>query len=133
MKYSQKQFFFIFFTSIILIIALLPRPIDARFIDGVLSRHKRVSDQRIAELEALVALAKMRGLLVTVPVGFGRVDPDKIGRRRRSSDDNKLENIRRFLHGDDRNSESIGEDIDDEKGPLLVVYNQDEENETQLN
>ncbi|XP_065353878.1 uncharacterized protein LOC135948498 [Cloeon dipterum] len=47
-------------------------------------RMKRVSDQRLAELETLLALSKMRGKLVTVPIGFGRIDPAKIGRRRRS-------------------------------------------------
>ncbi|XP_046409175.1 uncharacterized protein LOC124174086 [Ischnura elegans] len=49
-----------------------------------LHRRKRVSDQRLAELETLLALSKMRGKLVTVPVGFGRIDPQKLGRRRRA-------------------------------------------------
>ncbi|XP_071441331.1 uncharacterized protein [Hetaerina americana] len=49
-----------------------------------LNRRKRVSDQRLAELETLLALSKMRGKLVTVPVGFGRIDPQKLGRRRRA-------------------------------------------------
>uniref|UniRef100_A0A1Y1MC53 Uncharacterized protein n=1 Tax=Photinus pyralis TaxID=7054 RepID=A0A1Y1MC53_PHOPY len=38
-------------------------------------RLKRVSDQRLAELETLVALSKMSGKLVTVPLGLGKVDP----------------------------------------------------------
>lgn len=42
------------------------------------SRQKRVSDQRLAELETLLALEKIRGQLVTVPVAFGRVDPAKM-------------------------------------------------------
>ncbi|KAF4521740.1 hypothetical protein B566_EDAN010005 [Ephemera danica] len=58
-------------------------------------RQKRVSDQRLAELETLLALAKMKGKLITVPIGFGRVDPTKIGKRRRRSqqelDENRLE------------------------------------------
>lgn len=37
-----------------------------------------MSDQRVAELETLLALARMRGRLVTVPVGFGRVDPARM-------------------------------------------------------
>ncbi|KAF5284130.1 hypothetical protein FQR65_LT00130 [Abscondita terminalis] len=48
------------------------------------SRLKRVSDQRLAELETLVALSKMSGKLVTVPLGLGKVDPKIIGRKRRS-------------------------------------------------
>ncbi|GLH12457.1 MraZ protein [Gryllus bimaculatus] len=50
-------------------------------------RQKRVSDQRLAELETRVALNRLKGIVVTVPVGFGKVDPDKLGRRRRSEDD----------------------------------------------
>ncbi|KAB0803026.1 hypothetical protein PPYR_05212 [Photinus pyralis] len=48
------------------------------------TRLKRVSDQRLAELETLVALSKMSGKLVTVPLGLGKVDPKLIGRKRRS-------------------------------------------------
>ncbi|XP_017779900.1 PREDICTED: uncharacterized protein LOC108565117 [Nicrophorus vespilloides] len=48
------------------------------------SRVKRVSDQRLAELETLVALSKMSGKLVTVPLGYGKFDPKIIGRKRRS-------------------------------------------------
>ncbi|KAK4877901.1 hypothetical protein RN001_010407 [Aquatica leii] len=48
------------------------------------SRLRRVSDQRLAELETLVALSKMSGKLVTVPLGLGKVDPKIIGRKRRS-------------------------------------------------
>ncbi|KAG8222381.1 hypothetical protein J437_LFUL003001 [Ladona fulva] len=47
-------------------------------------RRKRVSDQRLAELETLLALSKTRGKLVTVPVGFGRIDPQRLGRRKRT-------------------------------------------------
>ncbi|XP_046383832.1 uncharacterized protein LOC124154263 [Ischnura elegans] len=46
-------------------------------------RAKRVSDQRLAELETLIALSKMKEKMVTVPIGFGVVDPQKLGRRRR--------------------------------------------------
>ncbi|KAJ1520579.1 hypothetical protein ONE63_003691 [Megalurothrips usitatus] len=48
-------------------------------------RQKRVSDQRLGELEALIALQKLRGKLVTVPVGFGRINPNEYGRKRRSA------------------------------------------------
>lgn len=43
-----------------------------------LCRQKRVSDQRLAELETYMALRKMAGKLVTVPLGFGQVDPAKM-------------------------------------------------------
>lgn len=39
---------------------------------------KRVSDQRLAELETLLALSKMSGKLVTVPLAFGKIDPAKM-------------------------------------------------------
>ena len=40
-------------------------------------RQKRVSDQRLGELEALLALKKLRGKLVTVPVAFGQINPSE--------------------------------------------------------
>lgn len=48
-------------------------------------RQKRVSDQRLGELEALLALKKLRGKLVTVPVAFGQINPNDYGRKRRSA------------------------------------------------
>jgi hypothetical protein len=44
----------------------------------LLHRQKRVSDQRLAELETYMALRRMAGKLVTVPLGFGQVDPAKM-------------------------------------------------------
>lgn len=44
----------------------------------ICSRHKRVSDQRMAQWDTLLALARMKGKYVTVPVAFGRVDPTKM-------------------------------------------------------
>ena len=44
----------------------------------LIHRQKRVSDQRLAELETYMALRKLAGKLVTVPVGFGQVDPAKM-------------------------------------------------------
>ncbi|XP_053596976.1 uncharacterized protein LOC128668278 isoform X1 [Microplitis demolitor] len=79
-------------------------------------RRKRVSDQRLAELETLLALARMRGKLVTVPVGFGRVDPAKIGRRRRSSIDHDLLKLKRILQAvvdDNFGTESVSEENDE--------------------
>ncbi|XP_071525017.1 uncharacterized protein [Panulirus ornatus] len=49
-------------------------------------RQKRVSDQRLAELETLLALAKMKNRkYVTLPVGFGLIDVKQIGRRKRAA------------------------------------------------
>lgn len=42
------------------------------------SRQRRVSDQRLAEIETLLGLANVRGKVVTVPVAFGVLDPDKM-------------------------------------------------------
>ncbi|XP_047005186.1 uncharacterized protein LOC124625784 [Schistocerca americana] len=47
-------------------------------------RWKRLSDQRLAELETLVALEAMGH---TVPVGAGVVDPRAVGRKRSDWDD----------------------------------------------
>ncbi|OXU26719.1 hypothetical protein TSAR_013175, partial [Trichomalopsis sarcophagae] len=63
--------------GIVLCVVLLVQVTEARP-SALLSRPKRVSDQRLAELETLIALQKMRGKLVTVPIGFGKVDPMKI-------------------------------------------------------
>jgi len=53
---------------------------------ATIERQKRsgISDQRLAELETLLALSRMKGKLVTVPVAFGVIDPDKIGKRKRA-------------------------------------------------
>lgn len=61
--------------------ALLTTPVAAR----PSHRQKRVSDQRLAELETLLALARMKyRKFVTVPVGYGLIDVHQIGRRKRS-------------------------------------------------
>ncbi|XP_068218118.1 uncharacterized protein [Palaemon carinicauda] len=61
--------------------ALLTTPVAAR----PSHRQKRVSDQRLAELETLLALARMKNRkFVTVPVGYGLIDVHQIGRRKRS-------------------------------------------------
>lgn len=63
----------------------------------LLSRQRRVSDQRLAEIETLLGLENVRGKLVKVPVAFGVLDPDKIGRRRRSATNNRLETLQRIM------------------------------------
>ncbi|EFA05035.1 uncharacterized protein LOC103313383 [Tribolium castaneum] len=48
-------------------------------------RLKRVSDAHLADLQSRIALNnKLKGVSVTMPVGGGRIDPGRIGRRRRS-------------------------------------------------
>ena len=42
------------------------------------SRQRRVSDQRLAEIETLLGLLKMKGKLVKVPIAFGLLDPKKM-------------------------------------------------------
>ncbi|XP_066593099.1 uncharacterized protein [Prorops nasuta] len=62
------------------------------------SRQKRLSDQRLAELETLLGLAQLKGMIVTVPVAFGQVDPARVGRRRRRSmDEPEMVKILRLL------------------------------------
>ncbi|XP_051162528.1 uncharacterized protein LOC127282382 [Leptopilina boulardi] len=80
---------------LLLLLVLVPEIAHARP-SGFLSRQKRVSDQRLAELETLMALSRLKGKLVTVPVGFGRVDPAKLGRKRRSNAGNDFQRFQRF-------------------------------------
>ncbi|CAH1382165.1 hypothetical protein MTP99_006095 [Tenebrio molitor] len=48
-------------------------------------RIKRVSDAHLADLQTRIALNnKLKGISITMPVGGGRIDPLRIGRRRRS-------------------------------------------------
>ncbi|XP_037069750.1 uncharacterized protein LOC119091206 [Pollicipes pollicipes] len=48
-------------------------------------RTKRVSDQRLAELETLLVLAKInREMQLNMPLGYGVADPSKLGRRKRT-------------------------------------------------
>ncbi|XP_012221160.1 uncharacterized protein [Linepithema humile] len=54
-------------------------------------RYRRLSDQRMAELETLMALEKIKG--VAVPVGLGKVDPAAIGRKRRSISAEPVQNV----------------------------------------
>ncbi|KAI9552055.1 hypothetical protein GHT06_022392 [Daphnia sinensis] len=52
------------------------------------SRQKRVSDQRLAELQTLLALARLKGKMSTSSGKYyGYVDPSKIGRKKRSQDE----------------------------------------------
>jgi len=55
------------------------------------SRNKRVSDQRLAELETLLALARLKGRFANVQVGYGFINPNKIGRKKRGVNDQQLQ------------------------------------------
>ncbi|XP_033325088.1 uncharacterized protein LOC117219773 [Megalopta genalis] len=76
----------------------------------LLSRQRRVSDQRLAEIETLLGLENVRGKVVTVPVAFGVLDPDKIGRRRRSATNNRLETLQRIMRYVANNPDALDEE-----------------------
>ncbi|XP_053994521.1 uncharacterized protein LOC128884880 [Hylaeus volcanicus] len=83
-----------------------------------LSRQKRVSDQRLAEIETLLNLKNVMGKLTTIPVGFGVVDPAKVGRRRRSSTNNRFQTLQRIMRMIANNPEMF---VDEEKVPPLPL------------
>ncbi|XP_054001685.1 uncharacterized protein LOC128888647 [Hylaeus anthracinus] len=61
-------------------------------------RQKRLSDQRRAELETLMALYKMTGKLHPTVMRSGRqLDISKIGRRKRSVFDMNMKNLRKLF------------------------------------
>ncbi|KAL0122033.1 hypothetical protein PUN28_007079 [Cardiocondyla obscurior] len=77
----------------VLLVVLLSETTHAKPYDYLMRRQKRQSDQRLAEIETLLALQKLKGIIV--PVGLGVVDPAKIGRKRRSV---SHDNIRQLKH-----------------------------------
>ncbi|XP_011645009.1 uncharacterized protein LOC105432086 [Pogonomyrmex barbatus] len=83
-------------TLCILIVALLSETTYARpRQDWFLSRQKRLSDQRLAELETLLALENVKGIVV--PVGFGKVNPAVLGRKRRSISEDNFRKLQHLL------------------------------------
>ncbi|XP_057378259.1 uncharacterized protein LOC130700232 [Daphnia carinata] len=85
------------------------------------SRQKRVSDQRLAELQTLLALARLKGKMSSSSGKYyGYVDPSKIGRKKRSQDeesdgslmDAQAENSSRS--DEDRNAGETQEEIYDD-------------------
>ncbi|XP_043503138.1 uncharacterized protein LOC122524772 isoform X1 [Polistes fuscatus] len=85
----------------VLVTILIPEPTDARPTDTVISRRKRVSDQRLAELETLHGIStKLKGKVVVIPVAYGVIDPAKVGRKRRSSSDDSFNKLREILQID---------------------------------
>ncbi|XP_011860373.1 PREDICTED: uncharacterized protein LOC105557672 [Vollenhovia emeryi] len=78
--------------------------------DWLLSRQKRLSDQRLAELETLLALQNVKG--VVVPVGFGKVNPAVLGRKRRSISEDNLRKLHHLLLLIARDAESTADQSD---------------------
>ncbi|KAI4500977.1 hypothetical protein M0802_003780 [Mischocyttarus mexicanus] len=89
----------------VLVTVLIPEPTEARPSGIIISRRKRVSDQRLAELETLLGLStKMKGKVITIPVAYGVLDPAKVGRKRRSSSDDSFNKLREILQIDGQDS-----------------------------
>ncbi|XP_015438620.1 PREDICTED: uncharacterized protein LOC107193645 [Dufourea novaeangliae] len=73
------------------------RQLNEDLSEAVKERHKRLSDQRRAELETLMALSKMTEKLVTVTRGGRQLDASKVGRRKRSVFDMNMKNLRKLF------------------------------------
>ena len=59
-------------------IYVITKLIDFFLIYNCSRRYKRMSDQRLAELETLLSLAKLKGRIVQMPIAFGKVDPARL-------------------------------------------------------
>lgn len=114
----------------VLVTVLIPEPSLARP-SGIVSRRKRVSDQRLAELETLLGLSKIKGIVITVPVAFGVVDPAKIGRKRRSISDDTFDNLREIADTDEGNLIFQPEEEYEIRSPPLKDSNDRPENKKQ--
>lgn len=84
------------FLVVLCAVVLLPAIVHCRSIFNSRDRRSGISDQRLAELEALAGLKSLRHRLkgITFPVAYGLVDPNKIGKRKRSfesQEDNQLQ------------------------------------------
>ncbi|XP_046631991.1 uncharacterized protein LOC124311506 [Daphnia pulicaria] len=85
------------------------------------SRQKRVSDQRLAELQTLLAIARLKGKMTSSSGKYyGYVDPSKIGRKKRSqaipADESQLDNHVEYESraDDDRDSAESQEEVYDD-------------------
>ncbi|CAN8027444.1 unnamed protein product [Ixodes persulcatus] len=78
---STKLAFLVIFCAVV----LLPAIVQCRSLYNR-SRRSGISDQRLAELETLAGLKSLRHRLkgISFPVAYGLVDPNKIGKRKRS-------------------------------------------------
>ncbi|XP_043804204.1 uncharacterized protein LOC122721053 isoform X1 [Apis laboriosa] len=101
------------FTTLLVLCALnvilMPNTIYARP-PSLLSRQRRVSDQILAERETDIGLGEVKGIIKVVPVGFGAFDLQRIGRRRRSAINNKLETLQRIMQIINNNPELLDKD-----------------------
>ncbi|KAK2588195.1 hypothetical protein KPH14_004234 [Odynerus spinipes] len=82
--------------------------IEKKQSDVPLIRFKRVSDQRLAELETLYALSKINFITTTDRPVYVKINPMVIGRRRRSVSDSNDHVTRRI---DRRSSKSTINEI----------------------
>ncbi|XP_043804205.1 uncharacterized protein LOC122721053 isoform X2 [Apis laboriosa] len=100
------------FTTLLVLCALnvilMPNTIYAR--PPSLLRQRRVSDQILAERETDIGLGEVKGIIKVVPVGFGAFDLQRIGRRRRSAINNKLETLQRIMQIINNNPELLDKD-----------------------
>lgn len=79
----------IYVTSVVLVIALgLMTVTSARYLQDTDERLEKrtMSDQRLAELQALIALSRGQG----IPIGHGHIDPWRIGKRKKRSVDSLI-------------------------------------------
>ncbi|XP_077517566.1 uncharacterized protein LOC144128214 isoform X1 [Amblyomma americanum] len=74
------------FLVVLCAVVLLPAIVHCRSMFNSRDRRSGISDQRLAELETLAGLKSLRHRLkgITFPVAYGLVDPNKIGKRKRS-------------------------------------------------
>ncbi|XP_050040855.1 uncharacterized protein [Dermacentor andersoni] len=83
MMAGSKITFLVFLFAVV----VLPAIVHCR---SIFSRDRRsgISDQRLAELETLAGLKSLRHRLkgIKFPVAYGLVDPNQIGKRKRSFD-----------------------------------------------
>ncbi|XP_054164753.1 uncharacterized protein LOC128962406 [Oppia nitens] len=86
MVFMGKHFYRLITISTILVAVVLLNKAMAKPVKDENKREKRsgISDQRLAELETLLELKRLRENLRTrTPVAYGLIDPAKIGRRRK--------------------------------------------------
>ncbi|XP_018057537.1 PREDICTED: uncharacterized protein LOC108693224 [Atta colombica] len=114
----------------VLLVTLLSETAHARPPQWLLSRQKRLSDQRLAELETLLALQNVKGIVV--PVGFGKVNPAKLGRKRRSISEDNLRKLQHFLLLITQGSESTVDQSDQNRPLTWKEDSREEQRDYQL-
>ncbi|XP_076618230.1 uncharacterized protein LOC143340317 [Colletes latitarsis] len=74
-----------------------PGQMKEELLGAVKERQKRLSDQRRAELETLMALSKITEKLVNVTRGGRQLDISKIGRKKRAVFEMNMKNLRKLF------------------------------------